>query len=194
VHIRSAVEDQSGDAWIVPAERVGAGSPPDATECTESQRARRIDWLTQHGGVRVGSFWVRVEIVNDTNSTLTIDSLQIASIKRLPALEGRSVVTCSPGGGDIGQQYVSLDLEARPPTFRFYDATYRETRSFRFAPERNRPVVMYIVPGVGTALRSTRPQRVQWTASLRYTVDGKSHSASIDDRGRPYDVTAPVAK
>lgn len=97
---------------------------------------------------------------------------------------------CSEGSGDIGQQYVSLDLTARPPTFKFYDNKYRPTRPFKFAPSPGEPVVLYIVVGAGSSPLEPKPlHRYRWSMRLRYAINGKVSTKVIDDGGHPFDIT-----
>lgn len=190
VRITSSIEWQAGNHWIVPPEASGGEDPPPAPDCTDDQRQARIRWFVDHEGVPVGSYWVRVEIVNDSAATLTIRSLTLESFKRLPRLRGDAIVLCSEGSGDIGEQYVGLNLTERPPTFRFYDNTYRPTRPFKFAPSPGEPVVLYIVVGAGSSPIDPKPvERYRWSMRLRYAINGKVASKVIDDGGHPFDIT-----
>jgi hypothetical protein len=194
VRISSSLDYQAGDNWIVPTSRLGDSQPPEAPDCTPDQVARRVGWLRAHGGVAAGTTWVRLEIVNDSDSTLSAQSLKLEEFERLPPLKGRSFVLCSPGGGDTGTQYVGLDLSARPPVFRFYNDSYQRTQPFKFAPEPHRPAITYIVATTGGGLIEQDPARYRWSARLRYTLGGREHSIVIDDKGEPFDLTvAPSA-
>jgi hypothetical protein len=151
---------------------------------------RKVQWFGDHDGIPLGGYWLRLEVVNDSPVTLTIESIGLARYERLPPVRGRSVVLCSEGGGDVGTQYIALNLSAHPPSFQFYDDTYRPTAPFTFAPARNAPVVTYIVMGAGgSALGPPDHHRYRWTMQLRYSLAGHSYSQRIDDEGRPFEVT-----
>jgi hypothetical protein len=189
VRITTSLEYQSGDNWIVPTSRLGDSRPPAAPDCARDQVVRRVRWLRDHGGVASGTMWVRLEVVNDSDSTLSLQSLKLEKFERLPPMEGRSFVLCSPGAGDTGTQYVGIDLSARPPMFRFYDDTYQRTQPFKFAPEPHRPAISYIVATAGGGLNDRDPARYRWSARLRYTLGGRNQSVVIDDAGEPFDLT-----
>ena len=193
VHIRTSIEYQSGDHWIVPESSVDGDEvdhPPDASDCTPEQIRRKVDWFHALGAVPAGGYWLRLEVVNDSPYTLTIESIALASFERLSPLPGRSLVLCSEGSGDVGSQYISLGLAAHPPTFTFYDDTYQPTAPFTFAPARNAPVVTYVVMSAGgSPLEPPDPHRYRWTMRLRYSLGGHVYSRLIDDHGEPFDVT-----
>jgi hypothetical protein len=193
VHIRTSIEYQSGDHWIVPESPVGGAEvdhPPYASDCTPEQVRRKVAWFRGLGAVPAGRYWLRLEVVNDSPYTLTIESIALASFERLPPLRGRSLVLCSEGSGDVGSQYVGLRLTARPPTFTFYDDTYQPTAPFTFAPARNAPVVTYVVMSAsGSPLEPPDPHRYRWTMRLRYSLGGHAYSRLIDDEGESFDIT-----
>lgn len=189
VHIRTSIEYQSGDHWVVPESRIGGEAAPDGSNCTPPEIRRKVQWFRDHDAIPFGGYWLRLEVVNDSQVTLTIESISLARFERLPPVSGRSVVLCSEGGGDIGTQYIALSLAAHPPSFRFYDDTYRPTAPFTFAPTRNAPVVSYIVMGADSPLGPPDHHRYRWTMQLRYSLAGHSYSQLINYHGRPFEVT-----
>jgi hypothetical protein len=190
VYIKTLIEHQSGDQWVVPGAQVGSEAPPRAPDCTNAQITQRVQWLRAHGGANEGGYWIRVEIVNDSPATLTIESLTLERFKRLPPVRGKRFVLCSEGAGDVGTQYIGLDLTHEPPTFRYFDDRYKPTTPFAFAPSKHEPAVFHVVSDAsGSPLHHTKPRRYQWSMRLRYSLSGHTRSAIIDDYGRPFDVT-----
>ena len=191
VHIRSSIEYQSGDHWLVPTSTVGEEAAPDASNCTPPEVRRKVQWLRNHGSVPRGSYWLRLEVVNDSPVTLTLEGIDLERYERFPPTSGRSEVLCLEGSGDVGSQYIALDLSSHPPSFQFYDDAHSKTTSFTFAPARNAPAIAYIVMGSeGSPLDPPERHRYRWTMRLRYSLDGRSYSQLIDDDGRPFEVTA----
>lgn len=72
VRVTSPIEWQAGNHWIVPSQASDGDGPPPAPSYTETQQNQRIRWFAEHRGVPANSYWIRVEIVNDSAATLTI--------------------------------------------------------------------------------------------------------------------------
>jgi hypothetical protein len=143
--------------------------------------------LRRRGSLRSGPLGTLPDQALDSPVTMTIKSIEL---ERLPPLSGESVVLCSEGGGDVGSQYISLDLSAHPPNFKFYDDRYQPTAPFTFAPERNAPVVANIVVNAGgSPLGTPDHRRYRWTMRLHYSLAKHSYSQRIDNDGRSFDIT-----
>jgi hypothetical protein len=178
-----AADPLVSDAWIMPPGAAGGEQPPPPGECGADALEARREWFRRHRGALAGGQDVYVEVVNDSDRTMAIEGLQIEHLEAIPAIKGTSEALCPRGGGgDFGTQYARLELDRRPPQFRYFDETYQPVPAVQFAPEPHQPLRFWI-----QAVAEER--RYRWTAVLVYSLDGKRQEARIDDGGKPFDVT-----
>lgn len=182
VHVRILVEPLVDDIWIVPFRAGGANRPPAPGQCDTNTLLARERWFASHGGALRGREAFMVEVVNDSDKTLVVDGIRLEKPKTLPRIEGVSHTMCPGEGGPFDMQYATVNLDARPRRFQYYDNAFRRIRAVQFAPEPHRPLRFYIQA-------TAKSRRYQWTAMFVYYLDGTVHKTAIGNRAAPFDVT-----
>lgn len=179
VHVRTIYEDIDQPVWIVPRSAVPIPAEPP---CDVPRMRARTRWFRQNGAAPVDENSVRISATNDSDATVVVEALRLDYLKRLPPIQGFVAPICS-GGGAIEEQTIELDLDQSPPTFRFLQTgTGPPIGRFAFAPTKGRPIVFWVIA-------HSQRDRYRWSAVLTYSLNGRSHDARIDNRGRPFDLS-----
>jgi hypothetical protein len=184
VHFATYVQQEPGGGWIVPH-----GTPPPPGNCTESEEDRRIAWLETHG-THLADLQVHVQVVNDSPDTLVFQRLGLRSYEQRPLIKGHEYVTCSPGSGPVGGQFIELNLFKRPPTFEFFNSQFQPTTPFAFSPSHGEPAVFYIK---AETIDEGHPSgnSYRWSLALSYTLGAETGTYIVTNHGKPFEVTAP---
>lgn len=182
VHISVMEEPLVSDHWIVPL--TAAGRPPPAGDCGEEELLRRRHWLEEQGGVQAMSSFRRIEVVNDSDSTLLVEGLWPSDVERLPAAQGTDYPLCPRGGGGaVEEQYVAVDLARKPLQFTFFNKNYEHVNAVDFSPAPHHPLRFWIVS-------SASRDRYCWRTTLSYLLDGQSYKVEIPEGSHPFDITS----
>jgi hypothetical protein len=178
VHLRLLQEPFVHDRWIVPSSV--RSTPPPAGECSSPELHARRQWLRRHQGIPVGFTVARVEIVNDSDKTLLVEELRLASARKLPPPEGSTYDLCPRGGGGPpGDQYVKIDFDQRPLAFQFFNERYEPVPAVDFSPSPHHPLRFWI-------LATSSHSHVQWKATLVYSLNGETQALSIPEGRQPF--------
>src|SRR6185436_4811203 len=120
--------------------------PPPAGDCGESELLRRRRWFEEQGGVQAGFSFRRIEVVNDSDSTLLVEDLQPSDIEKLPVVRGAAYPLCPhDGGGPVEDQYAVIDLAHKPLKFTFFNETYEHVNAVDFSPAPHHPLRFWIL-------------------------------------------------
>ena len=145
---------------------------------------RRRRWFEAQGGVQAEPSIRRIEVVNDSDSTLLVGNLQPTVVERSPTVQGTSYPLCPHGGGGpIEEQYAAVDLARKPLQFKFFDEIYKHVNAVDFSPAPHHPLRFWI-------LSSASKGRYRWRATLSYLLDGKDYEIEIPEGGRSFDITS----
>ncbi len=182
VHVRVSTQPLVQDIWIVPR-RARKLSPPAAGQCQASALQRRAEWFAGHGGALAGSQIISVEVVNDSDRTMTVAGLRLKHFRVLPPIRGVGHHLCpQPGGGPFDEQYTRIDFDRKPRAFRYFDRNFKRVRAVSFAPAPHEPLRFWIEA-------HAEKRRYEWTAVLDYSLDGQKHEVLISDGGKPFEIT-----
>jgi hypothetical protein len=180
VHLRLIQEPFVSDRWTVPGDI--RSKPPAAGNCTEDELIKRRRWLESHRGVATGLVIARVEVVNDSDSTLVVEGLHLSSADELPPLQGMTYSLCPRGGGGAPEdQYATIDFDDAPLRFHFFDNVYQPIRAVDFSPSPHHPLRFWL-------LATSSAAHYRWRASLEYSLDGDVHRVSIPDDGNSFEI------
>ncbi|HEX6781863.1 MAG TPA: hypothetical protein VF125_07520 [Solirubrobacterales bacterium] len=167
VHLRLVQEPLVSDLWTLPG-RVSSDPPPAGT-CTQPELIRRRRWFQAHGGLPTGQVVARVEVINDSDSTLLVEGLHLSSAEELPPLQGNTYSLCPNGGGGPPEdQYARIDFDESPPRFEFFNELYQPVGAVDFSPSPHHPLRFWLFAYSESA-------HFRWRASLEYSLDGDIH-------------------
>jgi hypothetical protein len=121
----------------------------------------------------VGFTVARVEVVNDSDKTLLVESLRLSNAQKLPSPKGATYALCPRGGGGPPEdQYAMINFDERPLGFRLFNELYEPVPAVDFSPSPHHPLRFWILATSSTA-------HFRWRATLVYSLDGEIHRLAI---------------
>jgi hypothetical protein len=181
VHV-ATIYDLSQERWIAP---LPAGSVGPVQDCDARRAADRVRWLISKGGMPTLQNTIRVLVTNDTSSDVVVDGPTISYLKSSPVRPGTPIDVCE-GGGPFEEPWIALDLD-RSEYSCVGDAGGTPIDCRALIARRHSTLDIYMVA------RGTK-RSYQWSATLRYWMQGHEYRAKIDHNGAPFDLdpcTAP---
>ncbi|GAA2397529.1 hypothetical protein GCM10010420_24450 [Streptomyces glaucosporus] len=183
-HLRSEpLDDRCLRSWVLPAD---APRAPEVVPPFEDDRLHQ-SWLRHTGAAFPGKAETVITLTGDSRRTVRLLSVEVTVTGRSAPLDGPVV---SPG-----------DCPASPPPLAPVIAVDLDDlplgRAVSAAPHAGVDLPRDVAPGESLTLRlsgSTRRHVCDWTATLRWWDGTGTRKRTIDHRGRPFRVTAPVAE
>jgi len=178
IHIETELRGADQATWVAP---VPQGSFETLMDCDASAMTERAASLRDIGGVPHGQVVMNVTVINDTASSMVIQGIDV-DIDIVDEVAGPIISLCE-GGGGLESKNLVVDLDDRPPRLTVVDSeTLPLAEPISVSPSNGAPAVFWIIAHAEEA-------QYEWTATLRYTHAGETHTVKIDDDGSPVSVT-----
>jgi hypothetical protein len=126
---------------------------------------------------------IRLQLRGRRSEPVTIDDVKIHVAERAPPVNGWYVLSGGCGGLEV--RTAAIDLDAPTPKVDFFDKGIPEKQLTLFVTDTNIEVLQLQA--------STKTSTVDWTAEVFYSGPDGDGSVVVDDRGKPFQVTAETA-
>lgn len=164
-----------GRGWVIPMHSSAIPPPPPLAQS-------RAGWADQLRGVPALGRRVRVVVTGRTASAVVLTDLRIIVLTRDPPVAGTQVIGIC--GGAVATRYFVVDLDPALPTVEARPSDFDQPPvAFPYRVSSTEPEVFLIDA-------RTRNCFCSWIAELHWVADGREGITRIDDKGRPFHVTA----
>jgi hypothetical protein len=184
VHLEtdSAIFESGEPPWIgysfVFPHGISELGPPPPGNCPEWWA-----WARANQGVDAEKTKVRLTIIGDSETTVIIEALRIAVVRRTEPVDG-ALVVCPVGGADLTPRHIAVELDSfAEAVTTYYDAGGDPTGRFSFALARGEAEVFNIEAAAGRSY-------TEWVGELYLLVDRRRQIVHISDQGEPFRTTA----
>lgn len=156
---------------VIPRGRTIVGGPRD---CGEFQT-----WANQYGGVPTAeSSQIRITLQGGSSQPIVISSMKARVVERRRPLVGTSF-TCG-GEGELEPKKIVIDLDKFSPTAIY--STKKGPKKFSFELRKDETLQFDLEA-------HTLKCYCKWVIDLKVIIGGKSLTRTIQDNGRPFEIT-----
>jgi hypothetical protein len=165
--------------YVFPASLDPSSVPLDRLQGTVTNFSQ---WALEHGGVIAGDQAVRVVLRGRESSPVIVNGLAARILSTQQPRSGwfNAWDGC---GAAVDTREIHVDLSRSPPSTTWYDENGREMRPLTLQVTSTDHEVIDV-------FAHTTREEVQWVLEVSYTSAGKDGVLRIDNRGKPFVVTA----
>jgi hypothetical protein len=179
----------SGHLWspyyVIPKNRISGPDTISKAELASLRDKGWVDeaWAKEHGGISGSPEVVRLELRGTSDEPVTVTAIRAEVVsEKKPPLKGWYIA--QPAGcGPETIRFAFIDLDAAPPTAEYFkDDSSPAARHLALSVTRTDAEQIEI-------WASTKKATVEWRAKIFYSGPKGAGSVTIDDEGRPFQVT-----
>jgi hypothetical protein len=166
--------------YVVPRSRIA--DPSKLSRAATNRFVTRPEAALAKGALPGSPQVVRFELRSTTKARVTVGGVRFHVVSTARPVKGW--FTAQPACTQTRVRVARVNLDARPQTVRYVDASGTSTPALALELDPRRPAVLELQA-------TTNRRRVAWTATLSVSRDGAPpQRVTIDDGGRPFRVTA----